>query len=57
VYGARVNIEHYLSMFPNSDFGAMGDVVALSTEDIPKARWPGAPRFMPRSNHQSAWCR
>lgn len=34
VYGARVNIEHYLSMFPNSDFGAMGDVVALSTEDI-----------------------
>jgi hypothetical protein len=36
VYGARVNIEHYLSMFPNSDFGAMGDVVALSTEDITK---------------------
>ncbi|HFE2889358.1 hypothetical protein SB5531_02482 [Klebsiella variicola] len=34
VYGARVNIEHYLSMFPGSDFGAMGDVVALSTEDI-----------------------
>jgi hypothetical protein len=34
VYGARVNIEHYLSMFPDSDFGAMGDVVALSTEDI-----------------------
>ncbi len=34
VYGARVNIEHYLSIFPNSDFGAMGDVAALSTEDI-----------------------
>ncbi|EPK4303710.1 GPO family capsid scaffolding protein [Klebsiella pneumoniae] len=34
VYGARVNIEHYLSMFPGSDFGAMGDVVALSAEDI-----------------------
>lgn len=34
VYSARVNIEHYLSMFPGSDFGAMGDVVALSTEDI-----------------------
>ncbi|WP_155004151.1 GPO family capsid scaffolding protein [Klebsiella grimontii] len=34
VYGARVNIEHYLSMFPGSDFGAMGDVAALSTEDI-----------------------
>jgi hypothetical protein len=34
VYGARVNIEHYLSPFPDSDFGAMGDVVALSAEDI-----------------------
>lgn len=34
VYGARVNIEHYLSMYPGSDFGAMGDVAALSTEDI-----------------------
>ncbi|QQO65723.1 GPO family capsid scaffolding protein [Klebsiella michiganensis] len=34
VYGARVNIEHYLSIFPGSDFGAMGDVAALSTEDI-----------------------
>lgn len=34
VYGARVNIEHYLSPYPGSDFGAMGDVVALSTEDI-----------------------
>ncbi|MGM3174758.1 GPO family capsid scaffolding protein [Dickeya lacustris] len=34
VYGARVNVEHYLSMLPNSEFGAMGDVTALSTEDI-----------------------
>ncbi|MDW2715804.1 GPO family capsid scaffolding protein [Klebsiella pasteurii] len=34
VYGARVNIEHYLSTYPGSDFGAMGDVAALSTEDI-----------------------
>ncbi|WP_154951003.1 GPO family capsid scaffolding protein [Klebsiella michiganensis] len=34
VYGARVNIEHYLSPHPGSDFGAMGDVAALSTEDI-----------------------
>ena len=34
VYGARVNIEHYLSPYPGSDFGAMGDVAALSTEDI-----------------------
>ncbi len=34
VYGARVNIEHYLSPFPQSDFVAMGDVAALSAEDI-----------------------
>nr|WP_304186570.1 GPO family capsid scaffolding protein [Hafnia alvei] len=34
VYGARVNIEHYLSPYPASDFGAMGDVTALSAEDI-----------------------
>ncbi|KOR00953.1 GPO family capsid scaffolding protein [Pluralibacter gergoviae] len=34
VYTARVNIEHFLSPYPGSDFGAMGDVVALSTEDI-----------------------
>ncbi|EPJ5822010.1 GPO family capsid scaffolding protein [Pluralibacter gergoviae] len=34
VYGARVNIEHYLSPFPDSVFSAMGDVMALSAEDI-----------------------
>ncbi|MBA5197923.1 GPO family capsid scaffolding protein [Pectobacterium aroidearum] len=34
VYGARVNVEHYLSPYPDSDFGAMGDVTALSAEDI-----------------------
>ncbi|MDQ9589096.1 GPO family capsid scaffolding protein, partial [Serratia marcescens] len=34
VYGARVNIEHYLSPFPDSTFCAMGDVMALSAEDI-----------------------
>lgn len=34
VYAARVNIEHFLSPYPGSDFGAMGDVAALSTEDI-----------------------
>ncbi|HIF0160652.1 GPO family capsid scaffolding protein [Klebsiella pneumoniae] len=34
VYAARVNIEHFLSPYPGSDFGAMGDVVALSAEDI-----------------------
>ncbi|MBR7332047.1 GPO family capsid scaffolding protein [Klebsiella pneumoniae] len=34
VYGARVNIEHILSPFPDSVFSAMGDVVALSAEDI-----------------------
>lgn len=31
---ARVNVEHYLSPCPSSEFSAMGDVTALSTEDI-----------------------
>lgn len=34
VYCARVNVEHYLSLYPGSEFGAMGDVTALSAEDI-----------------------
>jgi hypothetical protein len=56
VYGARVNIEHYLSPFPDSVF-AMGDVVALSAEDINEGPLAGARRFMRRSNHLIAWCR
>ncbi len=31
---ARVNVEHSLSPCPSSEFSAMGDVTALSTEDI-----------------------
>ena len=34
VYAACVNVEHYLSPCPSSEFSAMGDVTALSTEDI-----------------------
>ncbi|EOY3026470.1 GPO family capsid scaffolding protein [Escherichia coli] len=34
VYAARVNVEHILSPYPSSDFCAMGDVTALSTQDI-----------------------
>ncbi|ECF6948114.1 GPO family capsid scaffolding protein [Salmonella enterica] len=34
VYAARVNVEHIKSIFPNSELCAMGDVMALSTEDI-----------------------
>ena len=34
VYAARVNVEHYLSPCPSSEFSAMGDVTALSSEDI-----------------------
>ncbi|WP_422881208.1 GPO family capsid scaffolding protein [Pantoea agglomerans] len=41
LYGARVNIEHYLSPFPGSDFSAMGDVVALSAEDITEGALSG----------------
>ncbi|EDS7421984.1 GPO family capsid scaffolding protein [Salmonella enterica subsp. houtenae] len=34
VYGARVNVEHIKSIFPNSELCAMGDMTALSAEDI-----------------------
>lgn len=33
VYGARVNLEHYRAMFPNSEFRCYGDVISLSTEE------------------------
>lgn len=31
---ARANLEHYLSIFPDSDFKAQGDVVALKAQEI-----------------------
>ncbi|MGP0914030.1 GPO family capsid scaffolding protein [Serratia sp. CY70267] len=31
---ARANLEHYLSLFPDSDFKAQGDVVALKADEI-----------------------
>ena len=31
---ARVNLEHYLSMFPDSTFRAQGDVLALKAQEI-----------------------
>ncbi|KFB99462.1 phage capsid scaffolding protein [Trabulsiella guamensis ATCC 49490] len=34
VYGARVNVEHFISSFPGSELSAMGDVMALSTDEI-----------------------
>ncbi|MDM1022059.1 GPO family capsid scaffolding protein [Acinetobacter sp. VNK23] len=33
-YGARVNVEHIRSYFPDSAFGAYGDVLALKTEKV-----------------------
>lgn len=33
-YQARVNLEHYMSMSPDSSFGAYGDVLALRTEPV-----------------------
>lgn len=33
-YGARINIEHFRSIFPDSVFGAYGDVLALKTEKV-----------------------
>lgn len=41
VYAARVNVEHYLSPCPSSEFSAMGDVTALSTEDITERAYDG----------------
>lgn len=41
VYGARVNVEHILSPFPDSAFCAMGDVTALSAEDISEGPFAG----------------
>lgn len=34
-YGARVNLEHFMSMYPDSVFKAYGDVLALKAEDGP----------------------
>ncbi|VVT07489.1 GPO family capsid scaffolding protein [Erythrobacter sp. EC-HK427] len=33
-YGARLNIEHIRGVVPGSDFGAYGDVLELSTEEV-----------------------
>ena len=35
VYAARLNIEHYLSVYPDSLFSEQGDVLSLSTEPAP----------------------
>ncbi|HEC0400347.1 TPA: GPO family capsid scaffolding protein [Klebsiella aerogenes] len=34
VYKAPINMEHYLSPFPDSEFSAMGEVISMSAEDI-----------------------
>lgn len=34
VYGARVNLEHYRALFPDSTFRCYGDVISLSTEEV-----------------------
>lgn len=34
VYGARINVEHLRSYYPDSSFGAYGDVLALKTETV-----------------------
>ncbi|BFM36250.1 GPO family capsid scaffolding protein [Acinetobacter towneri] len=33
-YGARINVEHIRSSFPDGTFGAYGDVLALKTEKV-----------------------
>ncbi|HDV0003318.1 TPA: GPO family capsid scaffolding protein [Klebsiella pneumoniae] len=34
LYGARVNLEHWRSASPNSDFRAYGDVIAVKAEEV-----------------------
>lgn len=34
IYGARINMEHFRSVFPDGVFGAYGDVLALKTEKV-----------------------
>lgn len=34
IYGARVNVEHWRSIFPDSAFGSYGDVLALKTDTV-----------------------
>lgn len=34
VYGARVNLEHYRAIYPDSAFRCYGDVISLSTEEV-----------------------
>ncbi|WP_323842966.1 GPO family capsid scaffolding protein [Moraxella sp. Pampa] len=33
-YGARINVEHFRGFFPDGDFGAYGDVVALKADNV-----------------------
>ncbi|SPZ75560.1 capsid scaffolding protein [Shigella boydii] len=55
VYAARVNVEHYLSPCPSSEFSAMGDVTALRVRKrLRKVRWPDVLRCMQKSNRPSA---
>ena len=38
VYASRVNIEHVLSMWPSSELCAVGDLIALSTDEITEGK-------------------
>jgi hypothetical protein len=42
VYGARVNIEHYLSPFPAAILARWGMLWRSAPKILPKARWPVA---------------
>ncbi|EHN0989262.1 GPO family capsid scaffolding protein, partial [Escherichia coli] len=41
VYASRVNIEHVLSMWPSSELCAVGDLIALSTDEITEGKLAG----------------
>lgn len=54
IYGARVNIEHYLSPSPDSVFSAMGMLLLCPLRISTKARWLVRHTFSRRSNPLSA---
>ncbi len=49
-YGARIWLEHFRSLLPDSPFKAYGDVLAVKTEEVDingQKNWPCSPRLSP----------
>ena len=49
-YGARVNLEHFRSLYPDSAFRAYGDVRSVYAEEVEidgERKWPCLPKSTP----------